>query len=73
MAQKLTFEHALKELEGIVRQLEDGKLTLDESLAQFKRGCELIEYCNGKLKDAKLVVEELSATLIDDVEGETDE
>jgi len=42
----LTYEEALKELEGIVEDLEKNQLTLEESLKKFKRGIELYKYCN---------------------------
>lgn len=71
MADQISFEMALAELETIVKLLEGGNITLDESLKQFKKGCELIELCNEKLKNAKLIVDELSATLDDTgIEGE---
>ena len=39
------FEQALAELEGTVKQLEGGKLSLDRSLALFERGIELARLC----------------------------
>lgn len=49
----LTFEKALEELEGLVARMEDGKLPLEESLAAYQRGAELIKFCEGKLTDAQ--------------------
>lgn len=49
----LTFEQALAELEAIVARMEDGKLPLEESLAAYQRGAELIRFCEGKLTDAQ--------------------
>ena len=43
------FESAIAELEGIVKQLEDGDLPLDKSLALFERGVELSRYCHEQL------------------------
>ena len=48
-----TFERALEELEALVARMEDGKLPLEESLAAYQRGAELIRYCEGRLKDAE--------------------
>ncbi len=48
-----TFEQALAELEAIVARMEDGKLPLEESLAAYQRGAELIRFCEGKLADAQ--------------------
>lgn len=49
----LTFERALEELETLVARMEDGKLPLEESLAAYQRGAELIRFCEGKLADAQ--------------------
>jgi exodeoxyribonuclease VII small subunit len=49
----LTFEQALAELEALVARMEDGKLPLEESLAAYQRGAELIRHCESKLTDAQ--------------------
>ena len=49
----LTFEKALEELEALVTRMEDGKLPLEESLAAYQRGAELIRYCESRLTDAQ--------------------
>ena len=49
----LTFEKALEELEALVSRMEDGKLPLEESLAAYQRGAELIKYCESRLTDAQ--------------------
>jgi exodeoxyribonuclease VII small subunit len=49
----LTFEKALDELEALVARMEDGKLPLEESLAAYQRGAELIKFCESKLTDAQ--------------------
>jgi exodeoxyribonuclease VII small subunit len=56
------FEKALEELETLVEQLESGDLTLDQSLAQFKRGVELTRHCQGVLDEAQQVVLKLMDT-----------
>ncbi len=56
----LSFEEAFKELEGIVRRLEEGGLTLDESIALFERGMKLAEHCGQKLDEAELKVSQLA-------------
>jgi len=48
-----SFEAALAELEGLVGRLETGELPLQESLAVYKRGAELLAYCQTALKDAE--------------------
>ena len=49
----LSFENALEELETLVARMEDGKLPLEESLAAYQRGAELIKYCESRLADAQ--------------------
>jgi exodeoxyribonuclease VII small subunit len=52
-AENLSFEKALEELETLVARMEDGKLPLEDSLAAYQRGAELIRYCETKLTDAQ--------------------
>ncbi len=54
---KKTFETALARLEQITEELEDGELSLENSLKKFDEGIKLAEYCNAKLSDAKAKVE----------------
>ena len=53
VAETLTFERALEELEALVARMEDGKLPLEESLVAYQRGAELIKFCESKLTDAQ--------------------
>lgn len=52
------FEAALSELETLVEQLERGQLPLEESLAAYQRGAELLKQCHRQLDaaDARLQV-----------------
>jgi exodeoxyribonuclease VII small subunit len=52
-----TFEAALAELEQIVATMEGGQLPLKDALAAYKRGAELLTYCQASLKDAQQQVE----------------
>lgn len=49
----LSFEAALAELEKVVADMETGKLSLEESLAAYQRGAELLQQCRGRLEDAQ--------------------
>lgn len=49
----LSFEIALKELEGIVSRLEQGEVDLEDSIALYERGQELKAHCEKKLKAAE--------------------
>jgi len=55
----MSFEDALKELEGIVTKLERGEAPLEESISIYERGAKLKAHCEGKLKDAQLKVEKI--------------
>jgi len=59
----LSFEQAVAELEEIVKKLEKGELTLEESISFFQRGVELTKFCSKKLDEA-----ERSITML--IEGE---
>jgi exodeoxyribonuclease VII small subunit len=48
-----TFESALAELEEIVSDMEAGQLPLEKSLAAYKRGAELMKFCQSALQDAQ--------------------
>jgi exodeoxyribonuclease VII small subunit len=54
------FESAILELEGIVKQLEEGDLPLDKSLALFERGVALSRYCHDTLGAAERRIEQLT-------------
>ncbi len=54
-----TFEAALAELETILATMEDGRLPLADSLAAYKRGAELLQFCQSALKDAQQQVQVL--------------
>jgi exodeoxyribonuclease VII small subunit len=53
------FEHSLTELETLVQQLEQGDLSLEDSLKRFERGIELTRLCQTALQAAEQKVEQL--------------
>jgi len=57
-----SFEEALTELETLVQKLEQGELSLEESMQVYERGVKLTALCNARLKGAKLKIEELRGT-----------
>ena len=61
VSEYIKFEEALSELEAQVKLLENGKLTLEESLKAFQRGVELSRICAAKLDMAQKEVEEIVA------------
>lgn len=56
----LSFEQAMKELEGVVNQLERGEVPLDQSIALYERGARLKERCATLLKEAEERVEKIT-------------
>ena len=56
------FEKTLAELEKLVITLEQGDLSLDQSLTGFKRGIELTRQCQTVLNNAQQTVEKLTDT-----------
>jgi exodeoxyribonuclease VII small subunit len=62
MAKKPTpfnFEEALETLEGLVQAMEDGELTLEESLKAFEQGIKLTRECQSALEKAEQKVQVL--------------
>ena len=51
----------MTELEQLVEKMEDGELTLDESLKAFERGVVLTRLCQNELKNAELKVQQLNS------------
>ena len=51
------FETALKKLEDIVKRLEGGDLSLDDSLKAFEDGVKYAAFCTKKLNEAEEKVE----------------
>lgn len=52
-SERPSFEAALSELEQIVTSMEEGQMPLEQSLAAYKRGAELLKLCQEALQDAQ--------------------
>ena len=63
----LNLEEALEDLEQIVARLEDGKLSLEESLVLFERGIRLVRLCSARLESAEQRIESLTGELPGDL------
>ena len=70
-ADPVSFEKALEELEALVARMEDGKLPLEESLAAYQRGAELIKFCESKLADAQARIAVLDGEALRDFTPDT--
>lgn len=55
----MSFEAALSELEMIVKNLETGKTSLEESIGAYERGVALKNHCESKLTEAKSRIEKI--------------
>lgn len=60
MSEEIKFKDAIKRLEGIVRELEDGVDDLDMVVKLFEEGTELVGVCRKKISDVETKIETLS-------------
>ena len=57
-----TFEDALRRLETITEQIEQGRIGLEESIGQYEEGMKLVQYCRSILEQAERKIEQLQTT-----------
>jgi exodeoxyribonuclease VII small subunit len=67
-----SFESALTELETIVGGMEEGELSLEQSLAAYQRGAELLKYCQSRLADAQRQIKVLEGDTLKPFTGADD-
>ncbi|MBC7833775.1 MAG: exodeoxyribonuclease VII small subunit [Phycisphaerales bacterium] len=65
-AQDLSFEQALENLESIIERIEQGEVGLEQSLAEYERGVDLIKRCRAILERAEQKVEDLTGKMMGD-------
>ncbi|MBO5442489.1 MAG: exodeoxyribonuclease VII small subunit [Alphaproteobacteria bacterium] len=58
----LSFEEALLQLENIVRELESGRIKLDDAVTAYEKAVSLKQFCEKRLKDAQLKIEKIEIT-----------
>ncbi|MGH9323510.1 MAG: exodeoxyribonuclease VII small subunit [Vicinamibacteria bacterium] len=56
------FEEALARLENLVKEIEKGELSLENSLSRYEQGIRLARFCNEKLEEAEKRIELLQVT-----------
>ena len=56
---KLTFEEALRQLETIAEQIEQGKIGLEESISKYEQGMALVKQCREILVSAEHKIQQL--------------
>ncbi len=57
--ENLSYEAAYEQLEGLVRRLESGELTLEESVALYAQGQQLSAHCQKLLEEARLKIQQV--------------
>lgn len=68
----VSLEEALGNLEQIVSELEEGKMSLEESLVLFETGMKLVRLCSTRLDSAERTIECLTGELPMDLIGNGD-
>jgi len=59
-SEKFNFEASIKELENIVKALENPDTGLDNSIELYKRGIDLLNKCSKKLEETKLEITKIT-------------
>ena len=60
IAENITFEKAIEELEDIIKSLEKGDVPLDDTIELYERGAKLKDFCENKLKDAEIKIKKIN-------------
>lgn len=61
---KIDFETAIAELENLVALMEDGNITLDNSLILYRRGVDLVRFCQDQLSKAEQEIKVLDEEIL---------
>lgn len=69
--EKMSFEEALTALENIVRQLEAGKVKLDDAVDYYAKGTMLRRHCEEKLASARSRIDQIASSPAGEVVGIT--
>ncbi|MBR7106020.1 MAG: exodeoxyribonuclease VII small subunit [Opitutales bacterium] len=77
MAQKnkgeVEFEKILEELEQILEQLENGSLSLDDSISKYERAQECLNVCRQKLENAELRINKINGNSLEKFNPDTNQ
>ena len=77
MAQKnkgeIEFEKILEELEQILEQLENGSLSLDDSISKYERAQECLNVCRQKLENAELRINKINGNSLEKFNPDTNQ
>ncbi len=58
---KMTYEEAYAKLEELVRKMENGELSLDESIKSYEEGMKLLGICEGELNKYEKIIEKFES------------
>ena len=68
----INFETAIEELESLVEEMEQGEISLEDSLKKFERGIELTRTCQKALQEAEqkvqILIEKKEGDIIADID-----
>ena len=64
---EMSFEDAIAQLENIVRELESGRIKLDDAVMAYEKAIKLKQLCESKLQNAQLKIEKLNIDTHDNV------
>tara|TARA_A100001015_G_scaffold159823_1_gene177541 strand:- start:558 stop:767 length:210 start_codon:yes stop_codon:yes gene_type:complete len=65
LKKSLSFEEALKSLEKIVEELNDGDLDLEKAINAYEKGIQLKNICEEKLKNAKERIDKIKPDILE--------
>ncbi|MFP3896804.1 MAG: exodeoxyribonuclease VII small subunit [Anaerolineales bacterium] len=66
----LSFEDTYKRLEEIIQRLEEGTLSLDESVSLYEEGMQLAKHCDQKLDAAEIKITQVLSEMGDEIDRE---
>ncbi len=58
----IKFEEAINQLEEIVKNLESGRVNLDDAITSYEKAITLKKICQEKLKNAELIIQKLETS-----------
>jgi exodeoxyribonuclease VII small subunit len=66
MSQEQNYNDAFNELQGIVEDIRESKVDIDELASKVKKARELIDVCKNKIKKSEVEVEKITKNLIEE-------
>lgn len=57
---EITLEEAFEQLDELIEQMEENDLPLEDSFALYKKGVQLVEYCNKKIEKVECDIKKVT-------------